>query len=154
MNPETLEATLAALRKAGSIFGVLFTRDSETLFCDLAYTPERIAEFTAILDDIGFYFEQENRDPDTLAFSYDGGNLVILLKDGLRLVVLHHNADEVDFIASAGGAFLKDFRMGESARQFAETGLTEMPENSPAPSRVAGSGSKVEPTSPIGPVTA
>ncbi len=149
MNSQTIQSTLASLRKAGSIFGVLFCQDGETLFSDLAYTPERVTEFTAILDDIGYYFDQEGRDPDALAFSYDGGNLVILMQDGLRLVVLHHDADEVDFIASAGGAFIKDYQMGKSVREFTENGVTEMPKSVPAPARDAEPNRKVDPTSPI-----
>ena len=149
MNPQTIQSTLASLRKAGSIFGVLFCQDGETLFSDLAYTPERVTEFTAILDDIGYYFDQEGREPDALAFSYDGGNLVTLMQDGLRLVVLHHDADEVDFIASAGGAFIKDYQMGKSVREFTENGVTEMPKSVPAPARDAEPNRKVDPTSPI-----
>lgn len=145
MNPEILKSTLAALRKAGSIFGVLFSEGGETLFSDLAYTPDRVSEFTTVLDDIGYYFEQENRAPDTLAFSFDGGNLVILLRDNLRLVVLHHNADEVDFIAAAGGAFMKDFRMAKAVEDFSENGDVQ---NASKPVRT------VDPTSPIAPVTA
>ena len=151
MNPQTIQSTLASLRKAGSIFGVLFSQDGETLFSDLAYTPERVTEFTAILDDIEYYFNQEGREPDALAFSYDGGNLIILMQDGLRLVVLHHDADEVDFIASAGGAFIKDYQMGKSVREFTEDGVTEIPKSVPAPPRDAEPNRKVEPTSPISP---
>jgi hypothetical protein len=149
MNSQTIQSTLASLRKAGSIFGVLFSQDGETLFSDLAYTPERVTEFTAILDDIGYYFDQEGRDPDALAFSYDGGNLVILMQDGLRLVVLHHDADEVDFIASAGGAFIKDYQMGKSVREFTENGVTEMPKSVHVTARDAEPNRKVDPTSPI-----
>jgi hypothetical protein len=151
MNPETIQSTLASLRKAGSIFGVLFIQDGETLFSDLAYTRDRVTEFTEILDDIGYYFDQERREPDTLAFSYDGGNLVILMQDGLRLVVLHHKADEVDFIASAGGAFIKDFKISKSVQEFTENGAIEMPKSVSAPARDAEPNRKVEPTSPISP---
>jgi hypothetical protein len=110
-----------------------------------------VTEFTAILDDIEYYFNQEGREPDALAFSYDGGNLIILMQDGLRLVVLHHDADEVDFIASAGRAFIKDYQMGKSVREFTENGVTEIPKSVPAPARDAEPNRKVEPTSPISP---
>ena len=53
-----------------------------------------------MIDDIVYYFAQENRVPYQLAFRYDGGNLVILFKEAHRMVVLHHDANEVDRIAA------------------------------------------------------
>lgn len=151
MSPQSIQSALGAMRKSGSIFGVLFSDGEEELFSDLAYTPERIAELSTILNDIVYYFEQENREPDTLAFSYDGGNLMILLKDGLRLVVLHHNADEADFIASAAGAFLKDYRVGRAIASFEKNGVAEVPEPTAPPARVAQPNRKTDPTQPIAP---
>lgn len=118
MNSQILDTTLTALRRAGSVFGVLFHEGEQQLFSDLAYTPDRIEEFTGILDDISHYFEQESRAPEALSFSYDGGNIVVLLRGALRLVVLHHNADEADFIATAGEAFLKDYRNSRRVKSF------------------------------------
>ncbi|MEM6278411.1 MAG: hypothetical protein AAF491_05850 [Verrucomicrobiota bacterium] len=109
MTPETIIATLGAMRQAGSVFGVLFSKGTEEIFSDLAYTPDRIEAMVAVLDDIVAYFDQEGRQPEVLSFCYDGGNLLLVLARGHRLVVLHHHADEADFIAKAAGAFLKDY---------------------------------------------
>ncbi|MEM9016054.1 MAG: hypothetical protein AAGC68_03505 [Verrucomicrobiota bacterium] len=152
MNPETLHSTLDALRNAGSVFGVLFSKGSETLFSDLAYTPERIEDLAHVLDDITYYFEQEGRSPEILSFSYDGGSLLLTLRRGHRLVVLHHHADEVDFLASACGAFLKDFFASEAAESFqgaaAKTIAARPPGGSKPPKQ------PVDPTSPINPAGA
>jgi len=118
MNPQTLAATLGALRKAGSVFGVLFTNGERPLFSDLAYTPERVEGLNRVLADIASYFEQAERRPEMLAFSFDGGSLVILLRGEHRLVVLHHHADEADFIAKAGGAFFTDYFASLAAARF------------------------------------
>lgn len=118
MNAQQLAATLGALRKAGSVFGVLFVRGESTLFSDLAYTPERVAALKGVVADISAYFEQAERSPEMLAFGFDGGCLVVLLRGDHRLVVLHHRADEADFIAKASGAFLKDYFASLSAERF------------------------------------
>lgn len=149
MNSQILESTLAALRRSGSVFGVILNEGSATVYSDLAYLPDRVADLTTILDDICFYFEQEGRDPDALAFSYDGGNLILLRRDGLRLVVLHHNADEADFIAVAGNAFLKDLSTSRSVKAFVkeERGVPTGPTPAVAPKKKL-----VDPTAPISPV--
>jgi hypothetical protein len=54
-----------------------------------------------------------------LVFGYDGGHLLILLLGEFRMVVLHHQADEVDFVARAGRAFLKDYAMDLVVAEFA-----------------------------------
>jgi len=118
MNPQTLAATLSAMRKAGSVFGVLFARGDTPLFSDLAYTPERVAAFASVLADISAYFEQSERRPETLAFTFDGGSLVLFLREGHRLAVLHHRSDEADFIAKAGSAFLQDYFAAKAAERF------------------------------------
>ncbi len=66
-----------------------------------------------------FLFAQEQRTPDQLVFGYDGGHLLILLLGEFRMVVLHHQADEVDFVARAGRAFLKDYAMDLVVAEFA-----------------------------------
>ena len=109
MSPETIIATLGAMRQAGSVFGVLFSKGTDEIISDLAYSPERVDAMVSVLDDIIIYFDQEGRQPEILSFCYDGGNLLLLLNRGHRLIVLHHNADEADFIAKAAGAFLKDY---------------------------------------------
>jgi hypothetical protein len=118
MNPSQLAATLGALRKAGSVFGVLFTQGETTRFSDLAYSPERVAALKKIVSDIASYYEKEQRRPELLAFGFDGGSLVILMRGDHRLVVLHHRSDEADFIAKAGGAFLKDYFASLAAERF------------------------------------
>lgn len=111
MSPLTLSSTLGALRKAGSVFGVIFCRQDEVIFSDAPFIPERITEMATTLDDIAFYFQKENRHADQLAFGYDGGNLVVVVDELFRIIVLHSTPDEVDFIAKAAHAFLKDYQM-------------------------------------------
>lgn len=153
MKPETIQNTLGALRKAGSIFGVHFSGpEGDALFSDLAYTPERVEELTTILDDISYYFEQEERAPDTLSFSYDGGSLLILFREGQRLVVLHHNADEADFIAAAGNAFLKDYLVGLEVEAFAVAETRPIQPVGAAPGATTAPRRPVDPTTPITPV--
>jgi hypothetical protein len=43
-----------------------------------------------------------------------------VLARGYRLIVLHHNADEVDFIARAAGAFLKDYFTGKAVEKWSK----------------------------------
>jgi|GEM_PF-720133 len=111
MNPQTLTSTLSSLRKAGSIFGVIFSRQSEVLFSDAPFVPDRVADMARVLDDIAFYFQKDNRNADQLAFGYDGGNLLIVFDELFRLIVLHSIQDEVDFVAKAARAFIKDYQM-------------------------------------------
>ncbi|MEM1440846.1 MAG: hypothetical protein AAGF67_00790 [Verrucomicrobiota bacterium] len=120
MTPETIMATLGALRQAGSVFGVLFSKGTEEIFSDLAYTPDRVEAMVAVLDDIVAYFDQEGRQPEVLSFCYDGGNLLLMLSREHRLIVLHHNADEADFIAKAAGAFLKDYFTSLAVQDWSE----------------------------------
>jgi len=147
MSPESLKSTLAALRSAGSVFGVLFSRDGETLFSDLAYSPERVADLTQVLNDIEQYFVQEERAPEYLSFGFDGGNLLLILREGYRIVILYHHADEADFILSAGSAFLTDFLSGKAAEA-----LQVSKEVATLPKGGGPSGRKVDPTAPITPV--
>lgn len=151
MTPESLNSTLAALRKAGSVFGVLFSRGSDTLFSDLAYAPERVGELTQVLDDIDVYFEQEGRKPDYLSFSYDGGNLVLLMRQGHRLVILHHHADDSDFILVAGSAFLTDYFSGVAAESFQNSRKATPSVIAPSPRSSSPSKRVVDPTAPITP---
>lgn len=151
MSPESLNSTLAALRKAGSVFGVLFSRGHEELFSDLAYSPERIADLSQVLNDIVSYFEQEGRNPEFLSFGYDGGNVILILRNGYRLVVLHHHADEADFILTAGGAFLTDFFTGKAAEQLGAKQAASTKAPTPSPPREA-LPRRVDPTAPISPV--
>lgn len=112
MSPQTLSANLEALRGFRSVYGVIFSRSDEIVFSDAEIPGENLAELAVTLDDISFYFDEEGRNPDQLAFGYDGGNLLIILNDRYRLVVLHHNAEDVDIIAQAAHSFLKDYRVG------------------------------------------
>lgn len=156
MSPESITATLGAMRQAGSVFGVHFSQGKEEIFSDLAYSPERVGTMVEVLNDIVAYFDQEERGPEILSFCYDGGNLILLLARGYRLVVLHHHADEVDFIAKAGGAFLKDFFTGQAVRQWSEEkgsvrdgGSVEPPS---AETEVAPPQRPVDPNAPISPM--
>lgn len=157
MSPESIIATLGAMRQAGSVFGVHFSEGKEEIFSDLAYSPDRIEAMVEVLDDIVAYFDQEGKAPEILSFCYDGGNLLLLLARGYRLVVLHHHADEVDFIAKAGGAFLKDFFTGEAVRQWAEEKGSASGDGAVRSSPAAKSGAAapqrpVDPTAPISPL--
>ena len=106
-----LSTTLGALRQTGSVIGVLLTRGHEILYQDSDLTEVRVSGLAALLDDIAYYFEQEKRAPDQLAFGYDGGNLLLQLRGDLRLVILYREVDETDFIIAASVAFLKDYEM-------------------------------------------
>ncbi|MAS93244.1 MAG: hypothetical protein CMO55_08615 [Verrucomicrobiales bacterium] len=138
MNPETLSSNLGALRNLGSVFGIIFTRGTETLFNAAEFSLERTQEVVSTLDDISFYFENEGRLPDQLSFGYDGANLLLLLAEDFRLVVLYHNAGEVDDLATAARAFLKDYVASQIARQVS----LSKPQ----------SGRVVSPTEPVAPV--
>ena len=110
---------LAALRHSGSVFGVLLTRGHEVLYQDTALPEDRLVELAIHLDDIAYYFEQDNRDPDQISFGYDGGNLLLQLRGDLRLVLFHHKVDEVDELAKASVAFLKDYEMSALVEKWA-----------------------------------
>jgi len=111
MSPQNFASAIGALRHSGSVFGVLLTRGHELLYQDTTISEPRIRELATVLDDIAYYFEQEKRSPDQLSFGYDGGNILLQLRDDLRLVVFHHRSDEVDRVAKASAAFLKDYGM-------------------------------------------
>jgi len=111
MTPQTFASAIGGIRHAGSVYGFILAHGHDVLFHETPFSEIRIRELAAALDDIVYYFEQEKRRPDQLAFGYDGGNLLILLLEDFRLVVFHHLADEVDFIARASRAFLKDHLM-------------------------------------------
>ncbi|MDF1658533.1 MAG: hypothetical protein P1U58_13035 [Verrucomicrobiales bacterium] len=157
MTPESLIATLGSMRQAGSVFGVLFSKGTEEIFSDLAYAPERVDAMVAVVDDIIAYFNQENRNPEILSFCYDGGNLLLVLSRNHRLIILHHHADEVDFIAKAAGTFLKDYFTGEAVQQWAESKEEKAPQKG---NRKKGNTSEkspkrkrpIDPTAPITPV--
>ncbi len=119
MTPETFAAALGALRHAGSVYGLVLTRRAEVLYHDAPCGEAKARELAATLDDIAYYFEQERRAPDQLVFGYDGGNLLILLLGEFRMVVFHREGDEVDFVARAGRAFLKDHAMDLLVHEFA-----------------------------------
>jgi hypothetical protein len=121
MTPQTFASELAAIRHAGSVYGLILTRGHELLFHDTPFPDERVRELAASLDDIAYYFKQEKRTPDQLAFGYDGGHLLILLFDDFRMVVFHHQGDEVDFVARASRAFLKDHAMDLLTQEWART---------------------------------
>jgi len=119
MSPQIFTIALGAIRHAGSVYGLILTRRQELLFHDTPFPEEKARELAATLDDIDFFFSQEQRSPDQLVFGYDGGNLLILLLGAFRMVVLHHQADEVDYVARAGWAFLKDYAMDLVVSEFA-----------------------------------
>jgi hypothetical protein len=119
MTPQTFTSALGAIRHAGSVYGLILTRGHDLLFQDTPYPEEKVRELAGTLDDIDFFFAQEQRTPDQLVFGYDGGHLLILLLGEFRMVVLHHQAEEVDFVARAGRAFLKDYAMDLVVAEFA-----------------------------------
>lgn len=112
MRPEAVTMALGALRQAGSVYGILLMREKELLYHDSPYLESQAVDLVSTLDDIAYYFEQEKRAPDQLSFGYDGGNLLILMLGPFRIVVFHHQFDEVDAVARAARAFLKDHAMG------------------------------------------
>ena len=78
-----------------------------------------------------------------------GGNLVLLLKDGHRLVILHHHADEVDIIAAAGRSFLKDYLFARTLESVGGRGNASARE----PKQPGEHPRAVDPTTPIAPIT-
>ena len=116
MTPDTCTATLKALKKAGSVYGVMFQREHDIIFSDLSFDSGKVKELSGVIDDIFLYYDQEKGVPDQMAFRYDGGNLVILFKEAHRMVVLHHDAKEVDSITSAAAAFFRDYLTGEAIK--------------------------------------
>ncbi|MCB1204222.1 MAG: hypothetical protein KDN18_08170 [Verrucomicrobiae bacterium] len=118
MSAAALEASLGAIRQAGSVYGVVFAKGHDLLLHDTPYEQQKVAELASTVDDIIYYFEQEKRQPDQLVFGYDGGNLLIMISGDHRLVVFHHQADEVDFVAMASRAFLKDYLMSALASEW------------------------------------
>lgn len=141
MTPETRTATLKALKKVASVYGVMLQREHDIIFSDLSFDTEKVKKLSGVVDDIVYYYAQEKRVPDQLAFRYDGGNLVILFKEAHRMVILHHDANEVDRITSAAAAFFRDYLTGEAIKTFSGTAKLE-------PSRNRG---VIEPTAPIMP---
>ena len=140
MTPKTRTATLKALKRAASVYGVMLQREHDIIFSDLSFDTEKVKKLSGVVDDI-VYYAQEKLVPDQLAFRYDGGNLVILFKEAHRMVILHHDANEVDRITSAAAAFFRDYLTGEAIKTFSGTAKLE-------PSRNRG---VIEPTAPIMP---
>lgn len=112
MSPQAFASSLESLRNAGSVAGLILAKGQEVIFGDTSLTPKGVQELVMTLDDIAYYFTQEKRDPDQLAFGFDGGNLLILLAEKYRLVIFHSDSRELDFVAKAGRAFLKDYLTG------------------------------------------
>jgi len=166
MSPQTLAANLEGLRNFRSVFGIVFSRGDEVVFSDAAVPGESLAELAITLDDISFYFKDEQRDPDQLAFGYDGGNLLIILDVRFRLVVMHHRHEDVDIIAQAANAFLKDYRigliaervsLGDTVEQAAITAeareAIDAPlSREPTPGKTERAHKAVDPTQPISPI--
>lgn len=112
MNPQSAAASLEALSALGSVYGVLLARGSEVLHRAGPFPAETFDGLAATFDDIGYYFQRECRDPDQLAFGYGEGHLVVLMIGDLRLVLFHREGEEIDELAAAGRAFLKDYATG------------------------------------------
>ena len=141
MNPETFTSNLGALRNLESVFGLIFMRGTEALFSDAEFPSERITEIVSIVDDITYYFDSENRNPDQLSFGYDGANILIFLRKDLRMVVLYHNQDQVDTIADSARAFLMDYETSLLVAEFETVQIGMQREKKGVP-----------PTEPIAPV--
>lgn len=117
MSKESIQGPLTALRNAGTVCGVCLMRRTETVVNLFPFSEDRMNEVIALIDDIILYLEGKGRQIDQLCFGYDGGNLVIITDDDYRLVVMHTQPDEIDFIAKAARAFLIDFQVGLFAEQ-------------------------------------
>ncbi len=118
MRVETIQSSLGALKSSGSVSGVILSRESQIIYADVPLAQDRVGQIATVLDDIGFYFKKENRKVDQLAFGYDGGNLVIVMDEAYRLIILHSLIDEIDFIAKSAKSFLIDYQMGLFAAEF------------------------------------
>lgn len=124
MSPETIAANLGALRHAGSVEGLVLLRGPELLFHDLPSGDRGAGKLAATLQEIALYFEQEKRQPDQLSFGYAEGQLLVLLFGEFRLAIQHREAAEVDSVARAARAFLKDCVMNATVREFAASSGT------------------------------
>lgn len=117
MSKESIQGPLSALRNAGTVCGVCLSRGSEVLVNLFPFSEARVGDMVLALDDIQGYFRNGGRSIDQMSFGYDGG-CVTMVEDGeYRLIVMHMLADEVDFIAKAGRAFLADFQLNLFAEQ-------------------------------------
>ncbi|MEM9284202.1 MAG: hypothetical protein AAGA96_20485 [Verrucomicrobiota bacterium] len=151
MTSEEMAASLEALKKADSAFGVFFARGNKLIRNEFPYSDEKVIELCVILDDISSYFAQDDRFPDQLAFSYDGGSLIILFAGEYRLVVIHHESRRADTIVASARAFLRDYLAGKAINRLDAS--TRSPNNdAPKPSQTAKSVGHVPPTAPIRPV--
>lgn len=118
MTTKTIQSCLGALKKSGSVFGVILARENQIVYADVPFSNERVSHVANVLDDIQFYFKKENRHVDQLAFGFDGGNMVIVADEDYRIIVFHSLSDEVDLIAKSAKSFLLDYQMGLFASEF------------------------------------
>ncbi len=113
MKPKTFSGSLSVIRNAGSVQGLLLARGDQILHCDLMGGEPKAREITTLIEDISVYFEETQRNPDQLFFEYQGGNVLLLLMDQYRMMILFQSPEEVDVIARACRSFLKDYAMGQ-----------------------------------------
>lgn len=113
MNQQTLSTCLAAIRGAGSVVGLVFSRGDKIIYHDILDGEGRASDVVNVVGDIAYYFEQNGRNPDQLLFGYKDGNLLLLLLGEFRMIVLHQTMEEVDAIARTCRSFLKDYAMGQ-----------------------------------------
>ncbi|HRQ88940.1 MAG TPA: hypothetical protein PLA50_09095 [Bacteroidia bacterium] len=121
MNPQTFVTSLAAIRHAGSVSGLVLARRREIWFQETGFPEPQVQDLVAAIDDIVHFFEQDRTCPDQMVFGYEEGNLLLLLFGEFRMVVLHDQADEADFVARAARAFLKDRSMDLLAKEWGAT---------------------------------
>jgi hypothetical protein len=121
MNQESLTSSLQALRGYASVTGVILARGSKVVANQSDLLPFQTSEVATTLDDIAAYFRDENRNPDQLAFGYDGAQLLVFISEPNRLIITHRDANEIDLIAMAARAFLADYEMSMAALSFAKS---------------------------------
>jgi len=113
----TLKATLESLRQVGTVRGVCLCRGGEIQENLFPFSPERMQSLSDEAMAIFTDFADRGREIERLVIGFDGGQLVMLADDDLLLLLMHMIPDEADFVAKAGRAFLKDYRMENGAAE-------------------------------------
>ncbi|MEM7698796.1 MAG: hypothetical protein AAF236_10365 [Verrucomicrobiota bacterium] len=110
MRSQVLQANLNSLRKSGSVFGLVMARETTVMFSDVAFSAKAVTGIVQTVDDIIFYYAKEHRSPDTFAFGYDGGNLLLVTDEFFRLIVWYSDETGIDRVTRSARSFLKDYK--------------------------------------------
>ena len=104
------ERTLESLCKVGSVRGVCLARGGRLLDSRFPFSERRVQALCQETQQIVEDFAARGRPVERLVIGFDGGQLLVVVDGDLRLLLMHMNPDEADFVAKAARAFLLDFR--------------------------------------------